>query len=305
MDQGSATTAAAPTVRTLEDGRTGSSFDYSIPPNGSYRIVTSNPSGGVAVGSVRAIPDNGHRAPSGLVIFSFTSAGKTLLEAGVPALPAGSAFRVYVESSGTPEQIGSIRTGLAITNAADAVNTVTLEVTNLDGTLAAPPAPLTLPPSGQVSRFIDELFDSLPPNFSGVLRVTSTAEVAIVGLRLRYNRSARAQDDDDPAIDRNRPADHGGPILSAYRGLRGVVHPVHPVQRDRGRGLVGNIELLRYRGGTLGSAHHERRFGGFRVPGLARIQQPRGRQAPGSRPESNIESTERADAAAVRILQNA
>ncbi len=188
LDQGSDTAAAAPAVRTLEDGRTGSSFEYSIPPNGSYRIVTSNPPGGVAVGSVRAIPDNGHRAPSGLVIFSFTSAGKTLLEAGVPALPAGSAFRVYVESSGTPEQAGSIRTGVAITNAADAVNTVTLEVTGLDGTLAAPPDTLTLPPSGQVSRFIDELFDSLPPNFAGVLRVTSTSDVAIVGLRLRYNR---------------------------------------------------------------------------------------------------------------------
>ena len=187
LGQGSATTAAAPAVRTLEDGRTGSSFDYSIPPNGSYRIITSNPSGGVSVGSVRAIPDNGHRAPSGLVIFSFTSAGKTVLEAGVPALPAGSAFRVYVESSGTPEQIGSIRTGLAITNATDTANTVTLEVTGLDGTLAAPPGTLTLPPSGQVSRFIDEFFDSLPENFSGVLRVTSTADVAIVGLRLRYN----------------------------------------------------------------------------------------------------------------------
>ena len=187
LGQGSATTAAAPAVRTLEDGRTGSSFEYSIPANGSYRIITSNPPGGVSVGSVRAIPDNGHRAPSGLVIFSFTSAGKTLLEAGVPALPAGPAFRVYVESSGTPEQIGSIRTGLAITNAADTANTVTLEVTDLDGTLAVPPAPLTLPPSGQVSRFIDEFFDSLPPDFSGVLRVTSTADVAIVGLRLRYN----------------------------------------------------------------------------------------------------------------------
>ena len=187
LGQGSATTAASPAVRTLEDGRTGSSFEYSIPPNGSYRIITSNPPGGVSVGSVRAIPDDGHRAPSGLVIFSFTSAGKTLLEAGVPALAAGSAFRVYVESSGTPEQIGSIRTGLAITNAAAAVNTVTLEVTNLDGTLAAPPEMRSLPPSGQVARFIDELFDSLPPDFSGVLRVTSTADVAIVGLRLRIN----------------------------------------------------------------------------------------------------------------------
>ena len=217
LGQGSATTAAAPAVRTLEDGRTGSSFDYSIPPNGSYRIVTSNPSGGVAVGSVRAIPDDGHRAPSGLVIFSFASAGKTVLEAGVPALAAGSAFRVYVESSGMPEQIGSIRTGLAITNAADTANTVTLEVTNLDGTLAAPPAPLTLPPSGQVSRFIDELFDSLPPNFSGVLRVTSTAEVAIVGLRLRYNRRGELKMTTTP------PSDETGPPIMMDRFFPHIV----------------------------------------------------------------------------------
>ena len=209
LGQGSATTAAAPAVRTLEDGRTGSSFDYSIPPNGSYRIVTSNPPGGVSVGSVRAIPDNGHRAPSGLVIFSFASAGKTVLEAGVPALAAGSAFRVYVESSGMPEQIGSIRTGLAITNAAGTANTVTLEVTDLEGTLAAPPAPLTLPPSGQVSRFIDELFDSLPPHFSGVLRVTSTAEVAIVGLRLRYNDRGELKMTTTPPSDETRASTMG------------------------------------------------------------------------------------------------
>ena len=45
----------------------------------------------------------------------------------------------------------------------------------------------SLPPSGQVARFIDEIFESLPENFAGVLRVTSTADVTIVGLRLRYN----------------------------------------------------------------------------------------------------------------------
>ncbi len=205
LGQGSATTAAAPAVRTLEDGRIGSSFEYSIPPNGAYRIITSNPPGGVAVGSVRAIPDPGHRAPSGLVVFSFASAGKTVLEAGVPALAAGSAFRVYVESSGMPEQIGSIRTGLAIANAAGTANTVTLEVTDLDGTLAAPPATLPLPPSGQVARFIDELFDSLPPDFSGVLRVTSTADAAIVGLRLRYNDRGELKMTTTPPSDETDP----------------------------------------------------------------------------------------------------
>ena len=186
LGQGSGTTRASPVTLALNDGRTGSSFDYSIPPRSAQRFTTSNPAGSVAVGSVRATPNSGNDAPSGLVVFSFASGGKTVSEAGVPALPKGSAFRAYVEASGTPEQAGSIRSGLAITNAAVTSNTVTLEVTHLDGSLAVPPATMALPPSGQVARFIDEIF-TLPDNFSGVLRVTSTAEVAIVGLRLRVN----------------------------------------------------------------------------------------------------------------------
>ena len=187
MGPGSDTAAAAPAILTLDDGRTRSDFDYSIAPRSAQRFTTSNPPGGLAVGSVRATPSSGNPAPSGLVVFSFTSGGKTVSEAGVPALPKGSAFRVYVEASGTPGQAGSIRSGLAITNTGATTNTVTLEVTRLDGSLAVPPTTLALPSSGQIARFIDEIF-SLPDNFSGVVRVvTSTAEVAIVGLRLRVN----------------------------------------------------------------------------------------------------------------------
>ena len=189
VGQGSATADAAPAILTLDDDRTGSEFSYSIPAGGSQRFTTSNPTGGTTSGSVRATPNEGSVAPSGLVVFSFTTGGKTVSEVGVNALTAGSAFRVYAESSGTPNQPGSIRTGLAITNAADTANMVTLEVTGLDGSMATGVAPVTLPlpPSGQVARFLDEIFDSLPESFSGVLRVTSTADVAIVGLRLRFN----------------------------------------------------------------------------------------------------------------------
>ena len=189
VGQCSATAAAAPAILTLDDGQTGSEFPYSIPAGSSQRFTTSNPTGRVTRGSVRATPDEGNVAPSGLVVFSFTTGGKTVSEVGVNALTAGAAFRAYAESSGTPEQVGSIRTGLAITNAADTDNMVTLEVTGLDGNLAMGGAPVTLPlpPLGQVARFLDEIVDSLPDNFSGVLRVTSTADVAIVGLRLRIN----------------------------------------------------------------------------------------------------------------------
>ena len=187
LGSGSDTVAASPVILTLDDGSTGSDFDYSIPPRSSQRFTTSNSPGVLNSGSVRAVPNSGNEAPSGLVIFSYASGGKTLSESGVSALPKGSAFRVYVETSGVPGLMGSTRSGLAITNAAaDTSSTVTLEVTNLDGSLAVDPATIALPPSGQVARFLDQIF-SLPDNFSGVLRVTSSTDFAIVALRLRVN----------------------------------------------------------------------------------------------------------------------
>ena len=188
LGSGSGTTAASPVILALDDASTGSDFDYSIPPRSSQRFTTANPFGALNAGSVRAVPDSGNATPSSLVVFSYAPAGKTLPEAGVPALPKGSAFRVYAEASGTPGQMGSISTGLAITNVGNASNTVTLEVARLDGSLAAAPEMLTLPPSGQVARFLNDIF-SLPDNFSRVLRVTSTADIAIVALRLRVNEN--------------------------------------------------------------------------------------------------------------------
>ncbi len=208
LGPGSDTAAVAPVVLTLDDGSTGSTFDYSIGPRSAQRFTTSNPPRGPATGSVRATPERGNAAPAGLVVFSFAPGDKTLSEAGVPALPKGSAFRVYVEASGMPGQAGSIRTGLAIANAEATANTVTLEVTHLDGSPAAPSATLTLPPSGQIARFLDEI-SALPENFSGVLRVTSTGDVAIVGLRLRVNEKGEIKMTTTP------PSNETGPTTAA------------------------------------------------------------------------------------------
>ena len=76
VGQGSATAPAAPAILTLDDDRTGSEFPYSIPARGSQRFTTSNPSGRITSGSVRATPDDGSVAPSGLVVFSYTTGGK-------------------------------------------------------------------------------------------------------------------------------------------------------------------------------------------------------------------------------------
>ena len=78
-------------------------------------------------------------------------------------------------------------------------------MTHLDGSLAVPPATLALPPSGQIARFLDEFF-SLPDNFSGVLRVTSTDEVAIVGLRLRVNERGELKVTTTPPSNETAPS---------------------------------------------------------------------------------------------------
>ena len=250
LGPGSGTASAAPVVLTLEDGSTGSNFDYSIPPRSSNRFTTSNRLGGLTSGSVRATPHSGNAAPSGLVVFSFAPGEKTLSEAGVPALPEGSSFRVYVEASGTPAQVGSIRSGLAIANTGTTANTVTLEVTHLDGSLAVPPATLALPPSGQIARFLDEIF-SLPDNFSGVLRVTSTTEVAIVGLRLRVNERGELKVTTTPPSNEMAPATTAETVFPHIVDSGGWSTQFILFSGTAGQGASGTLSFFDYTGQLL------------------------------------------------------
>ena len=206
LGQGSGTTAASPVNLMFDDGSAGSNFAYQIAPRSSRRFTTTNPAT-VSVGSVRVTADTGSGTPSGLGAFSYAVGGVTVSEAGVPALPQGAAFRIYAETSGVPGQVGSVRSGVAITDTSGTSNTVTLELTNLDGSLAMAPATLSIPPSGQVARFLDELF-SLPAGFSGVLRLTSTSEVAVVALRACVNERA------DFMITTTPPTNEADPVVS-------------------------------------------------------------------------------------------
>ena len=201
---GSETEAAVPATLTLADGRNGSEFTYAIPPRSATRLRTSDPSGPLEVGSVRAVPDTGQPAPSGVSIFTFQKDGTTVSEAGVPASTAGAAFRLYVEASGTPGQPHSVRSGIALTNSSDAPTTVSLELTDLDGTATGLPESLTIPASGHIARFIDEFFAGVPTPFSGILRIASTVpDIAAVGLRLAINPRNDILVTTTPAADEN------------------------------------------------------------------------------------------------------
>jgi hypothetical protein len=162
------------------NGTISSTSGYVVPARSYFRLVTPN-TGNLRVGSVRLVPSVGNGVPQALAIFSFRQNGVTVSEASVAAEPAGVAFRMYAESS------QFIRTGLALSNPAGTSADVTLEMTAMDGAALTQPVSLTIPAGGQIARFIDELFTGLPAGFQGLVRITSAAPVAAVGLRGRYN----------------------------------------------------------------------------------------------------------------------
>ncbi len=210
FETGNDTAAAQPWSLTLADARVGSVFTYSIPAQSSIRLRTANPAGSTAVGSVRVVADPGSSAPSGVTVFSFERDGITVSEAGVPSSASGAAFRVYVEASGVSGQPGSIRSGLALTNTSEATTVVFLELTTLDGTATGFADSITIPASGQVARFIDEIFPSLATPFSGILRITSSGtDMAVVGLRLTTN------DREEFLITTTPPSDESAATTSA------------------------------------------------------------------------------------------
>jgi hypothetical protein len=165
------------------NGQTGSSFSYSIPPFGSARLITAGNSSSVQIGSVRIGSAQGAAVPRALAIFSYKVLGTTVSEASVPLSESGVAFQTYVENSATDQ----IHAGLAISNPLPSPVTVNLEVVTLDGASTGLFGSVQIPANGQMSRFLNELFPSLPSGFQGVLRLSAPSPVAVVGLRGRSN----------------------------------------------------------------------------------------------------------------------
>jgi hypothetical protein len=186
--------SGAPVVLTANNQNT-SIFSYSVPPRALQRLTTAGSSASPVVGSVRIIPEPNGLAPMPLAVFSFRQAGVIVSEAGVPATGVGTAVRLYAEASGDFDRgaIGSMQTGIAITNASTTPATITLELTRLDGSSTGLTGGLTgslvVPPNGQTAQFLNQIqgLTAMPLPFQGVLRISSTAQIAVIGLRARYN----------------------------------------------------------------------------------------------------------------------
>src|SRR5262249_10589260 len=148
-------------------------------------------SSAVQSGWIRVTPKSGDAAPSGLVVFAFQSNGVRVPEAGVPALPSSSAFRMYAETAGdfNAQQPGSIQTGIAISNPSASSVTINFELTRLDGTSTGTNGSTTVPATGQIATFLNQIprFTALSTPFQGILRMTG-GNIVVTGLRGRYNQ---------------------------------------------------------------------------------------------------------------------
>jgi virginiamycin B lyase len=196
------------------DGRTDSSFAYSIAPGSAARMTTSGAGSGTIAGSVRVAPSPGSRTPTGLAVLSFRRGGVTVAEAGVPAVRAGRSFRLYGEATAEfgAAHAGSLQTGVAVANLSGDAAAVDFALTTLGGA-AAGAARVTVPGNGQTALFLGQLAGLGPftTAFQGVLRVStgSAAGIAVTALRGRYNERGDFLISATPAVAESEPPSAG------------------------------------------------------------------------------------------------
>jgi len=184
-------TAGSPAIVGADAG-TGSSFAYRVARRSSFRLKTAA-TGSLLTGSVRLSPSRPQsESPVSFVLFSLQQNGVTVAETGVPPARSSSASRIFVEGSGLFDagQAGSLGTAIAISNADSFATTdVSMDITGLNGISNGFHGTLSIPPGGQVARFLNQIpgFESLPSSFQGVLRMSTSNPVTVMGLRMRYN----------------------------------------------------------------------------------------------------------------------
>jgi uncharacterized protein (TIGR03437 family) len=187
--KGSATAAGSPVTLTA-NGTSANSFSYSIPARSAFKLQTSGSGEAARTGWVSVTPASNSGAPSGLLVFSYQSKGVRVSEAGVPAIPAGNAFRIYAEAGGSSGSAkpGAIQTGIAVCNPTTSNVTASFDLTNLDGTSTGFSGALTIPATGQIATFLNQIpgFSSAPSTFKGILRVGGPG-LLVTGLRGRSN----------------------------------------------------------------------------------------------------------------------
>lgn len=160
-----------------------SSFPYSIQPGGIFVFQTDGASSTAVSGWVKLTPDTNTNSPAGAGLFSFSQGGILVTESGVAtAMPTWHA-RVYLDQS------GNHRTGLAIAKPGSETLDLRLTAYQLDGSTVAGNGPVSFSVggNGHTAQFADQLIKGLPPNFTGVLDISSPQPFVALTMRSLTN----------------------------------------------------------------------------------------------------------------------
>jgi hypothetical protein len=252
--QGTATAVAEPVIVTV-DNQTGSSFPYSIAPRSARRFRTLGQPAIARVGTVRAFAEGGTKTPSGLAIFSLTIGGITVTEAGVPVFKPASALRLYAQASGVEGSAGSVQTAVAVANPSPTAVMANFELSTLDGAATGLTGTATVPAGGQVAMSLKQIqgFAALPPFFEGVLRIstTSSAGLAVIGLRNRYNERNEYLVTTTPPVDENAATSSAPLIFPHVADGGGYTTQFILYSASPGLAATGNLRFISETGGPL------------------------------------------------------
>jgi hypothetical protein len=173
----------APLSVQLVGGTAGSSFRYSIQPNGAFRLQTDGSPTNFNKGWVRLTPDAGTSTPIGSGIFAYNPADMLLSESGIPSAISTTHARIFADLS------GSHNTGLAIANITSSNASIAISAFQMDGAtpIGTSQGPLPLSAHGHDAKFADQFISGLPAGFTGVLDISSTTLFAALTIRSLLN----------------------------------------------------------------------------------------------------------------------
>jgi hypothetical protein len=145
------------------------------------QVIPDVEQGDIRSGYFIVTPDSDSAAPTPAVTFGTVSGGVVQAHSGTFPGPTTMDESFFVE---VIPGIGS-SLGVAIVNPGSSTNTVSLTLSDTNGTIAASPVTLSLLPYQQSAGFVNELFSSVDVGmaFRGTLRLQSSAPFAALGLQ--------------------------------------------------------------------------------------------------------------------------
>ncbi|MBZ5535622.1 MAG: hypothetical protein LAO31_06670 [Acidobacteriia bacterium] len=185
-------------------------LSYRIPGNGVQKFSTAGwfPGAPLKAGYI-VLTSTGGSLPSGAVVFSeYSPAGGLESQAGVLNSPVTYRALVYAERTAAPL---SRDTGVAVVNPNGFPISVQLRLESLKTSFMLVHNGLRLPANNHFAGFIDQdtlmgsLVDFLPPDFQGLLTLSSSDPFTAVALRLTTNQRGENLYSTLPVVDVANP----------------------------------------------------------------------------------------------------